>query len=397
MNEIFGDASFTNLHVQADPNSGNSTSLSKRGDLLLKTYDFSVDIAQNANLASPFKFPGGSAAGITPPTNTLGYTFPLLDAKGNWATIGPGEFPRTLILRAETPIVYRSTDGTNAIVPLADNTNGTFIDGEVGQVILNTPGAGFPDGTATYTPTGGTGTGCIVSATATGGAIVSVTVLNGGSGYTLADELIIPTPAPGSDAEISVQSFPGYNYFNQNLAFRVGLTTKPLVTIPEGFTLVDPVTATTFTLPWPEEFTWFETDSTATWMDIYTPTIDKMAWYNWQSGTTQATLATYNDTVPQVFADRQYLTITNISGMYGGSRNGSQNEYDELPLVPTIFKAPNINANPSGSFDTSTNLSANPYTSGVYVAEGKVRVVLETCAMGGPLVSNSQKSLTLQQ
>ena len=59
---------------------------------------------------------------------------------------------------------------------------------------ITNPGSGFsPDGTRNYTPTGGSGTGMIISATILSGGVQSITITNKGQGYLVDDILTIPS------------------------------------------------------------------------------------------------------------------------------------------------------------------------------------------------------------
>ena len=59
---------------------------------------------------------------------------------------------------------------------------------------ITNPGSGFsPDGTRNFTPTGGSGTGMIVSATISGGGVQSIVITNKGQGYLVDDILTIPS------------------------------------------------------------------------------------------------------------------------------------------------------------------------------------------------------------
>ena len=58
---------------------------------------------------------------------------------------------------------------------------------------ITNPGSGFfPDGTRNYTPTGGSGTGMIISATISSGGVQSFVITNRGQGYLVGDILTIP-------------------------------------------------------------------------------------------------------------------------------------------------------------------------------------------------------------
>ena len=59
---------------------------------------------------------------------------------------------------------------------------------------ITNPGSGFsPDGTRNYTPSGGSGTGMIISATISGGGVQSIVITNKGQGYLVDDILTIPS------------------------------------------------------------------------------------------------------------------------------------------------------------------------------------------------------------
>lgn len=58
--------------------------------------------------------------------------------------------------------------------------------------ITNSGSGFFPDGTRNYTPTGGSGTGMIISATISGGGVQSFVITNRGQGYLVGDVLTIP-------------------------------------------------------------------------------------------------------------------------------------------------------------------------------------------------------------
>ncbi len=58
--------------------------------------------------------------------------------------------------------------------------------------ITNSGSGFFPDGTRNYTPTGGSGTGMIISATISGGGVQSFVITNRGQGYLVGDILTIP-------------------------------------------------------------------------------------------------------------------------------------------------------------------------------------------------------------
>lgn len=58
--------------------------------------------------------------------------------------------------------------------------------------ITNSGSGFFPDGTRSYTPTGGSGTGMIVSATISGGGVQSLVITNRGQDYLVGDILTIP-------------------------------------------------------------------------------------------------------------------------------------------------------------------------------------------------------------
>lgn len=61
-----------------------------------------------------------------------------------------------------------------------------------GFTITNSGSGFFPDGTRNYTPTGGSGTGMIISATISSGGVQSFVITNRGQGYLVGDILTIP-------------------------------------------------------------------------------------------------------------------------------------------------------------------------------------------------------------
>lgn len=61
-----------------------------------------------------------------------------------------------------------------------------------GFTITNSGSGFFPDGTRNYTPTGGSGTGMVISATISGGGVQSFVITNRGQGYLVGDTLTIP-------------------------------------------------------------------------------------------------------------------------------------------------------------------------------------------------------------
>ena len=77
---------------------------------------------------------------------------------------------------------------------------------------ITNPGSGFsPDGTRSYTPTGGSGTGMIISATISGGGVQSFVITNKGQGYLIDDILtIISDSVFGVNSTFQITYIPYY-------------------------------------------------------------------------------------------------------------------------------------------------------------------------------------------
>lgn len=106
--------------------------------------------------------------------------------------------------------------GNEYLIIVADQTDGYWVwDGalafEAGQIApvveIVSVGGGYGTVTPTLTVIGGSGTGASLAASISYGQLVSVSVVNGGSGYLATDEVsvaIVPTPTGGSGGSVSV-------------------------------------------------------------------------------------------------------------------------------------------------------------------------------------------------
>jgi len=75
--------------------------------------------------------------------------------------------------------------------------NTPYTDDRITQIDINTAGADLIDGTYNNLATaGGTGTGAIIDVIVSGGIVILVTLVDGGTGYTAADILTLANPLP---------------------------------------------------------------------------------------------------------------------------------------------------------------------------------------------------------
>lgn len=89
--------------------------------------------------------------------------------------------------------------------------NTPYTDDRIASIAINTVGASIVDGTYdNLTTTGGTGSGAIITIVVSGGVVILVTLVNGGTGYTNGDTLTLvndlPTVGAGTQPDFEVTS-----------------------------------------------------------------------------------------------------------------------------------------------------------------------------------------------
>ena len=164
---------------------GNNVTI---GTALTATITGSIE--SYSGLSSDSQTGTGAGAVLTITRNGASYSASIVSPGGGYV--------------AGDQLVFNGTNlggslGTNdATVTVASATNVN----QVNTFTLTTFGTGYSDGTVSVT--GGTGTGATFAITTSGGSIVSASVVDGGSGYTVSDNLTLVGGDNG--AQLSVDS-----------------------------------------------------------------------------------------------------------------------------------------------------------------------------------------------
>jgi hypothetical protein len=117
----------------------------------------------------------GNAASTTEPTGT---------STGILTTADGYKWKYMYTLSATQQANFLSTDFMAVVTDAT--VSAAAVNGSINILKIKSGGTGGTDGTFTGIPIKGDGTGGVISATVSGGIVVSVTVINAGSGYTIA-------------------------------------------------------------------------------------------------------------------------------------------------------------------------------------------------------------------